>query len=154
MNLEDTYDRYGAQLYRHALALTRHGQDAEDVLQNVFVKLARRRSGQEIRDLEAYLHTAIRREAQTCIRRRHRSRHEELPQLVAGTNGQPPEDVEFLNRALHRLPDEQREVVVLHVYEDMSFRRIGEMLELSPDTAASRFRYARAKLKEWLHEDG
>ena len=64
MNLEDTYDRYGAQLYRHALALTRHGPDAEDVLQNVFVKLARRRSGQEIRDLEAYLHTAIRREAQ------------------------------------------------------------------------------------------
>ena len=62
MNLEDTYDTFGAQLYRHALALTRHGPDAEDVLQNVFVKLAHRRSGQEIRDLEAYLHTAIRRE--------------------------------------------------------------------------------------------
>ena len=75
MNLEETYDRYGAQLYCHALALTRHGADAEDVLQNVFAKLVSRgRGDQEIRDVEAYLHTAVRREAQTCLRRRSRHR--------------------------------------------------------------------------------
>ncbi len=155
MNLEETYDRYGAQLYRHALALTRHGADAEDVLQNVFVKLmGRQRSRQKIRDVEAYLHTAVRREAQTCIQRRRRHRHEALPPLVAGTNGRSLEDADSLNRALHRLPAEQREVVMLHVYEDMPFRRIGELLEVSPDTAASRYRYGRRKLKEWLHGDG
>ncbi len=40
--------------------------------------------------------------------------------------------------------------MLLHVFEGLTFREVGERLGISPDTAASRFRYAREKLKEIL----
>jgi RNA polymerase sigma-70 factor (ECF subfamily) len=48
--------------------------------------------------------------------------------------------------ALRKLPTEQAEVVVLKIWEGMTFAEIGEVLELSPNTAASRYQYALAKL--------
>lgn len=148
-DLAAAYDRYGAGLYRHAVALTGRREDAEDALQTVFVKLARRlRDGAEIRDLGAYLHTAVRREALRS--RPRRTVPLEEPDLVVARNGRSPRDAERLNAALRRLPAEQREVVVLHVWEGMTFRAIGDVLGVSMDTAASRYRYARQKLERWL----
>jgi RNA polymerase sigma-70 factor (ECF subfamily) len=51
-------------------------------------------------------------------------------------------------QALAGLPVEQREVVVLKIYEGFTFAQIGELTEVSPNTAASRYRYALAKLEE------
>ena len=73
--------------------------------------------------------------------------------LVAPRNGASLEEAEAVNAALAALPSEQREVVVLHVYDGMTFRRIGEVLGVPLDTAASRYRYAREKLKEMLGGD-
>ncbi len=159
MDLEIAYDAYAAQLYRHALAITGQQADAEDVVQSVFVKLARRRRQSPIADLEAYLHAAVRRTAHDSVTRRRAwdrwLQRQSTPGaelgLVVANNGAPPDETESLNRALARLPPEQREVVLLHVYEGKTFRRIGELLAISPDTASSRYRYAREKLKEWLH---
>lgn len=151
MDLAQIYDRHAGRLWRHALSLTRHRADAEDAVQTVFLKLARQRRSR-IRDIEAYLHTSVRRAALDCIARRERDARPPAP-LVEPRNGLTDEDAGALNEALGRLPREQREVVVLHIWEGLTFRRIGELLGVSPDTAASRFRYARTKLKEWLGED-
>lgn len=150
MDIEETCDRHVGSLWRHALALTRHRADAEDAVQEVFVRLARRlRAGTEIRDVEAYLHTAVRRVALDLIGRRRRGA---LPaaRLVEPSDERRLEEAEEVDALLAGLPDEQREVVMLHVFEGMTFRRIGEVLAIPPDTAASRFRYARARLKEGL----
>ena len=48
--------------------------------------------------------------------------------------------------ALRSLPVEQSEVVVLKIWEEMTFAQIAEVLELPPATAASRYRYALSKL--------
>ena len=45
------------------------------------------------------------------------------------------------------MPEEQRSVVHLHVWEDMTFREIGELLGLPTQTIASRYRYALDKLR-------
>jgi RNA polymerase sigma-70 factor (ECF subfamily) len=52
--------------------------------------------------------------------------------------------------ALRGLPPEQAEVVVLKIWEQMTFAQIAQTLEISPNTAASRYQYAMAKLTERL----
>jgi RNA polymerase sigma-70 factor (ECF subfamily) len=152
MDLEEAYDRFGGQLYRHALALTRQTADAEDAVQGVLVKLAGRLAArEEIRDMEAYLHVAVHREAQRLAGGRRPGGP--LVDLVAPKNGASPEETVMVNQALGGLPPEQREVVMLHIYGGMTFRRIAEVLGIPPDTAASRYRYAREKLKESLGGD-
>ncbi len=55
--------------------------------------------------------------------------------------------------ALRSLPTEQSEVVVLKIWEGLTFQQIGDVLELSPHTAASRYRYALEKLAAVLRSD-
>jgi RNA polymerase sigma-70 factor (ECF subfamily) len=52
--------------------------------------------------------------------------------------------------ALRLLPTEQREVLMLKIWGELTFEQIGETLELSPNTAASRYRYALAALRQHL----
>ena len=51
-------------------------------------------------------------------------------------------------QALAALDDGQREVTVLHIWGELTFAEIGEVLGVSPNTAASRYRYALARLRE------
>jgi RNA polymerase sigma-70 factor (ECF subfamily) len=53
-------------------------------------------------------------------------------------------------RELRALPTEQSEVVVLKIWEEMTFQQIAEVLEIPPPTAASRYRYAMTKLASKL----
>jgi DNA-directed RNA polymerase specialized sigma24 family protein len=55
-----------------------------------------------------------------------------------------------LRRALLGLPDDQREVTILHVWGELTFSQIGEVLAVSSNTVASRYRYALAKLRELM----
>jgi RNA polymerase sigma-70 factor, ECF subfamily len=57
----------------------------------------------------------------------------------------------YVRRALSKLPPTQAEVVVLKIWEEMTFAEIGEVLGQSPNTAASRYRYALQKLSQHLH---
>ena len=56
-----------------------------------------------------------------------------------------------MRRAVRRLPPAQGEVVVLRIWEDMTFLEIATVLDQSPNTVASRFRYALEKLTRMLH---
>jgi len=51
---------------------------------------------------------------------------------------------------LATLPAAQREVIVLKIWHDYTFEQIGELLEISPNTAAGRYRYGLQKLKACL----
>ena len=53
-----------------------------------------------------------------------------------------------LRRALAALPDDQRQVVVLHVWGELTFAQIGDLLGVSANTVASRYRYALGKLRD------
>jgi RNA polymerase sigma factor (sigma-70 family) len=52
-----------------------------------------------------------------------------------------------LRRALGELPDDQREVIILHVWGELTFSEIADLLGVSSNTTASRYRYALAKLR-------
>jgi len=53
-----------------------------------------------------------------------------------------------LQSALRGLPEQQREVILLHVWGQMSFEEVANALEIPPNTAASRYRYGLSKLRE------
>ena len=57
-----------------------------------------------------------------------------------------------IEQALRKLPAEQREVIVLKFYHGFTFREIGELTGCSPNTAASRYRYATEALEKLLAE--
>ena len=57
-------------------------------------------------------------------------------------------------RCLEGLPPDQREVIVLKIWHGHTFEEIASLLDLSPNTAAGRYRYGMNKLRTCLHEQG
>lgn len=143
------YERHGPALLAYAASLLQDRAASEDVLHQVFMKLLQRGPAINGQPLH-YLYRAIRNTAFNY--RRHHARELEL-----ATNGlwlESPPGMEETGLALHsalaELPDEQREIMVLHVWGQMTFEEAAAALDISPNTAASRYRYALAKLKERL----
>jgi RNA polymerase sigma-70 factor (ECF subfamily) len=64
-----------------------------------------------------------------------------------------PEKSTNLQELLARLPREQREVVALKVWEEMTFAEIAQVVKASPNTVASRYRYGIEKLRDWWGKD-
>jgi len=127
--------------------------DAEDVVQEAFVKFWRRNHNIENR---ALLYAAVRSIALDFIRRdRRRARREATvfaetepaiePQFEWGDETQSA-----LAAAVGSLPHDQREVLVLKIWNELTFNEIAGALEISQNTAASRYRYALANLKKSL----
>jgi RNA polymerase sigma-70 factor, ECF subfamily len=157
-NLERVYDASAPKLYRYALMILADPAAAEDAVQQAFVKYARGRSGAcAIEHLEGYLRIAVRNECRRILKRKGSRREiglESAPLLEAASTPLPDEDERrALEQALRQLPAEQREVVHMKVYEDMTFQRIAEILGISINTAASRYRYALDRLRQLLTPD-
>ena len=64
-----------------------------------------------------------------------------------------PDELERVNSAMRQLPPEQREVIVLKFFHGMTFNEIGKVAGISPNTAASRYRYGLDKLKLLLEKE-
>jgi RNA polymerase sigma-70 factor (ECF subfamily) len=131
--------------------------DAEDAVQEVFASVVRSRQRiAGVANLEAYLFVALRRAAGR-IRRRERFRPtgdlDESWMTVRAGEGKGPDESEDLRRAVQRLPVEQRETLALKMDGELTFAQIGEVLGISPNTAASRYRYALEKLRQVLEKD-
>jgi RNA polymerase sigma-70 factor, ECF subfamily len=153
--LGGVYDVTASRLIRYATTLTRQRDDAEDALQAALVRIALRpRVLAEARYPWAYLLKVTRNEALNIVRRRKpmrrlKMRNKSWCEYIAEQGEQ--EIHSYVRRALGKLPPSQAEVVVLKIWEEMTFAEIGEVLGQSPNTAASRYRYALQKLSQHLH---
>lgn len=131
----------------------RSAADAEDVVQEAFVRFWRRNLSIQNRGL---LYSAVRSAALDLIRRdRRRARREvevfgEAEHTVQPQFEQLDDAQRELVLALDRLPREQREVLVMKIWNELTFAEISETLGISQNTAASRYRYALASLKKTL----
>jgi len=150
--LAELYDRHAASLFRHGLALTRRRQDAEDLVQSVFVKLTA--TGAEllgVRQPASYLHRML--HTTWMDARRRIITGERVVELVTvgGQSARPAFEASIdIARALDELPEEQREVVVLHIVEGFSFREVGRLTGVSLFTAAGRYRLAIGRMRKLL----
>ncbi len=151
------YDRFGPALFRTALLLLGSRPDAEDAVQDVFVALVRSRHGLEkVGNLRAYLFSALRHAAarRSVLRKRDRSvALTDVPEPAAAEARQTDaEQSHRLEQALQTLPVEQRELIALKLDSGLTFAEIATLLGISPNTAASRYRYALEKLRSLLKE--
>lgn len=151
-------EAHGPKLLLCARQWTRSLADAEDVVQEAFVRYWRHQRHLP-GDPQALLITSIRRAALDHARRQARRtvREEKADGGLEDREGsfepQPGEDADRrqeIETALERLPVVQREVLVLKIWNELTFEQIGETLEIPANTAASRYRYALAALRKEL----
>lgn len=157
MKLDDLYDAYGDALYRYLTLKLGSAQDAEDVLQETFVRLARYGDRWSfIRDPQAFAFRCAHNEANRYWKKRlrHRDREAAFRPELAGLLFQGPDEASEirLGEALAGLSAEQREAVVLKDFEGLTFRAIGAACGVSTHTAASRYRYGMACLRAFFGE--
>ncbi len=156
--IERLYDAHAQSLFAFLLNFTRDESDTRDLLQEIFIKLAREPkllSG--VRDERAFLIRLAHNSAIDLIRRRgtrERTKENFAAEIVSTFASSENLDEKFfrdeLSEALAQLPEEQRAVLHLKLWEDLTFEQIAEALGISPNTAASRYRYGLDKLRERL----
>lgn len=150
------YDRFAAPMYRVALRLLCSHQDAEDVVQDVFMAVVRSREKlAKVQDLAAYLFTAIHRAAgRRAVQRAKtpKTLPTEVVEIAAPPESKPSGSPieQRLQQAIGALPREQQEVLALKIDGNLTFAQIAEILEVSMGTVTSRYRYALKKLKTSL----
>jgi len=142
-----------------AVTLLRDRSLAEDVVHDVFVSFARTAGRFTLSGtLKGYLSTCV----ANCARDRNRLKSRLDVGLDAaedvGADSDDPveyaagtEEARRLQQALAHLPFEQREIIVLHLHQEMRFREIAEALGISINTAQSRYRYGLEKLRSILN---
>ena len=158
MEIERLYDAHAQPLYAFLLNFTRDEADTRDLLQEIFVKLAREPgllAG--VREERAFL-IRLARNAAIDLMRRRGTRERTKGNFTAETTsifaptGDPDEAVfrAELSEALGELPADQRAVVHLKLWGGLTFEEIAAALAIPPNTAASRYRYGLDKLRDRL----
>jgi RNA polymerase sigma-70 factor (ECF subfamily) len=158
LELQRIYDEHANGLYAFLVNFTRDEEDTRDVLQEMFIRLARQPELlRQARNERAFLIGLAHNAAIDLMRRRGtREKYHELfgaePVSAFAVTGNPDE-LAFraaVSEALGELPPEQRAVIHLKLWEELTFEQIAEALAIPANTAASRYRYGLDKMRERL----
>ncbi len=146
----------------HNLArwLLRNEQDAQDVVQEAYLRAFKSFSGFHGSNGRAWLLTIVRNTSYTLLKKNrvadlttpfdeeiHASGHESVS---PATILERSEDAELMRQAMDELPAEFREILTLRHQEGLSYKEIAEIAQIPPGTVMSRLARARAKLRECL----
>jgi len=151
---DEVYQRFGRSLYGTALRILRRPEDAEDVVQEAFVKLYRQAPGLKPGSLGGWLRQVVAHEAIDRLRQRRRRREDELPpadQQPAPSAVPAPGTARLdLERAVQRLPERARLVFLLHDVEGLAHAQVARMLGIQEGTSKSQLFRAREQLRGLL----
>ncbi|MGA2071571.1 MAG: RNA polymerase sigma factor [Sedimentisphaerales bacterium] len=155
------YEKYSDILTSVAVSLVSDIQTAEDCLHDAFVDFATMAPLLRIHsNLRSYLISCVANRARDLLRKKARSANLNVELADPGSNADEPssrliadEGARQVYGALGQLPYEQREVFVMHVQADMTFREIAESVGASINTVQSRYRYGMEKLKSLLNTE-
>jgi RNA polymerase sigma-70 factor (ECF subfamily) len=154
----ELYELCAVRCHHYLVARLGARDAADDVLQDVFVRLVRQRAGlARVDNLVAYVFAVARNEGIRYVERRGRNLRQQQPlsaeDLFVPSSRDDPgwrEDAESAALALGQLSDEAREIIELKIYGGLTFREIAELLAVPQGTVATRYRTALARLKEWF----
>ena len=154
LDFEQIFREHSSMIYRAAYALTGSRQDADDVLQAVFLKLIRREYPPDLKTSpKAYLHRAAVNMSLDVIRNRKRyTAAEDFEDLEAPASHSDDELPVRLNSILAKLEPEAAHILVLRYVHDYSDAEISKMLGTSRGAIALRLFRLRARLKKLLRD--
>ncbi len=140
--------------------LLRNEQDAQDVVQEAFLRAFKSFGGFHGSNGRAWLLTIVRNTSYTLLKKNrvadlttpfdeeiHVAGHESVS---PATILEQSEDAEIIREAMDELPVEFREILTLRHQEDLSYEEIADIAQIPPGTVMSRLARARAKLRECL----
>ncbi len=161
-------EKYKRLVYRVAVQITKNHEDANDVMQDTFLKVYESiHSFRKDAAFETWLYRIVVNHATNLVKRRERRRESPLsgtsemeihPDLrrAADIASNPHLNLErkerqrWVTQAVNSLPLKQRTVVILHEFEGLTHPEIASILNCSEGTVRSRLHYARHKLRDLL----
>ena len=147
----DCVTQHADGLFRFIVKNLRHEEDARDVVQSAFEKLWRTRSEVDGAKSKSYLFTVAYNQMIDHLRKNKRiSLKESFDENSRIQNKQINNTKEILNRALARLNETQRSLVMLKDYENYSYEEIGKIMNLNESQVKVYLHRARVQLKEDL----
>ena len=166
--LASVVEKYGKLVYRLAIQITKNHEDANDVMQETFLKVYESiGSFRKESAFETWLYRIIVNQALNLVKQRDRRRESSLSEEteidprfnLRGSHGypnSPHDDVEkkelqkCVTQAVDCLPAKHRTVVILHEFEGLTHPQIATILSCSEGTVRSRLHYARRNLRDLL----
>lgn len=147
--LDELYTAYHSLVFRTAHRITGNAEDAEDVLQTVFLRLLKRDSIAEIENSESYLRRAAVNAALDIVRARQADNTLELERMPASGSCTELRDLrDTLRRALAKLPDRTAEMFALRFFEGYTNPEVAKMMGLSQIVVAVTIHRTRKKLQD------
>jgi RNA polymerase sigma-70 factor (ECF subfamily) len=145
------------KLYRFALAFTKRTDEAEDVVQEVGIKLWERRDELEaLRSVEAYAMSAVRNRCLDYARSPH-SRMDELTEIHDTIHEQTPYKIVeqadmavFVRQLIDRLPEQQQTIIRLRDIEGYELEEIAKIIGINDGTVRTNLSRARQKIRDEL----
>lgn len=158
--LADVFKTERPRLLRYACYRLSSREDAEDVLQETFLKLHTRLSdadGEQINDLQSYLFRTL---VNVCSKWQANTSHFRTIPLDARidvadttTDTQNEDEYKRIAQLLTDIPDDQAEVIRLRIYGDNTFAQVAEILSLPLPTVKSRFLYGLQKIRRNMKQN-
>jgi len=161
-------ERHKRLVYRVAIQITKNHEDANDVMQDAFLKVYESiHSFRKDAAFETWLYRIVVNHAMNVVKRRERRResplsetnemelHPDLNQTAdrmnnPHLNAEKSELCKRVTQAVDSLPVKHRTVVILHEFEGLTHSEIASVLNCSEGTVRSRLHYARKKLRDLL----
>lgn len=151
-SFEHSVNRNNKRLFSIALSYTKNHDDAEDILQNTFLKLWRNKTPFENDEhIDKWLTRVCINECKNYIKLpfRKNTSLEDAKRLYTFDS---PKSFDIFS-ALMSLPKKEHTVIILFYYEDLSIKDISSLLKIKESTVKTRLHRARLKLKNVLGED-
>ncbi|MBR0231898.1 MAG: sigma-70 family RNA polymerase sigma factor [Clostridia bacterium] len=142
------YDQLGRQIFSLAMSVLNNYSDAEDAMQDTFLRIARYAKNYDpAGNARAWIMAIARNAAVDTARRREIPSSGEPVYENAQARGDFTEVIE-VNALLAALPESERQIVVLKAVDGSSYREIGEIMGITPEAARKKYERAIALLKE------
>lgn len=162
-------NRHKRRVWSHIYLMVRDREVTEDLFQETFIKVVNHLKGGRYNEEGKFLPWVVRIAHNLVID--HFRRNKKMPLVrsnedydVFGGVAQPGKNVEErlvnaqvdddVRRLIEKLPPEQREVVVMRTYLNMSFKEIAEYTDVSINTALGRMRYALINMRKLVKDHG
>lgn len=149
MNIETAYRRYGDYIYRYIYGMVQNKAEAEDLLQDTFVKVAKS-DLDKVRNMKSWLITVARNTVYDHWRKESKWKFVDLFKPFPRKR---EEDLDLrmdIEKGIHELSPKLREVFILREINQLSYDEISNILDIELGTVKSRLNRARKQLREIL----
>ncbi len=154
--LGNLFERHNKHLYNFFLLGTKSRDTSEDLVQEVFFRMLKyRHTYQDDGDFKVWMFR-IARNARTDYYRKHSQRHDLVEDIDTFESNQPnpheeleqESDIALLKKAITKLPEDKRELIMLSRYQNLKYREIGEILDCTEGTVKVRMYRAMKELTD------